>query len=67
MTTRSHPARLLAAIALVVAAGGCGQRGPLYMPPPPPGPIPDRVPDRPVAEPPPEASGSAPAGSRQTR
>ncbi|MBE0591167.1 MAG: lipoprotein [Burkholderiaceae bacterium] len=50
MITRGHPALVLAVLVLVaLTLGGCGMRGPLYLPPPP-GPAPSTVPEMPIPD-----------------
>ncbi|MFA7504412.1 MAG: lipoprotein [Burkholderiaceae bacterium] len=50
MPKRGRPVLVLTAIALgALALGGCGMRGPLYLPPPP-GPAPSTVPDMPLPD-----------------
>ncbi|MDQ2695863.1 MAG: lipoprotein [Pseudomonadota bacterium] len=53
------PCRLTVLLAALLVLAGCGQKGPLYLPPPPPQePAPASLP--PPQEPPPEASQDQP-------
>jgi predicted small lipoprotein YifL len=47
-----HPGRLLAATGLLLLLSGCGQTGPLYLPPPEPAPGKPATSDTKPTEPP---------------
>ena len=48
MVKRGHRTLVLAAL-VMLGLGACGMRGPLYLPPPP-GPVPERVPQMPIPD-----------------
>lgn len=50
MVKRGHRTLVLAALVIgALGLGACGMRGPLYLPPPP-GPVPEKVPEMPIPD-----------------